>query len=216
MAPQIWRARKAMSAWDSQGFGGGGIGAATSVAVDIYTAAYRVSGNVETRFSRVTEVLNQLSSGHLSVSQAKLSEHGATPGITLAAPVALVAVDEILVMVAGDLGGGGGEMRIPKRPVRAQLEIPPFRITGTIHVPMGSRPVEGLLHGTDQFMAMTDATISSGTHPELERAASVLALRRGRAHVLLVADDESPDELLAEVLDERTADAWLHADEDGG
>ncbi len=204
-----------MSAFESGTFGGGGIGDARSIAIDAYTAAYRISGSIETRFSRVTEILNQQSGGHLTVMRATVSEH-ADPTATLAAPSALVAVEEILVMVAADLSGSSGEMRIPKRPVRAQLAIPPFRITGTIHVPMGSRPVDGLLLGTDQFMAMTDATIVSGTHPELERTAPVLALRRGRAHVLLVADDENPDELLAEVLDERTAETWLRTDEDGG
>jgi len=34
--------------------------------------------------------------------------------------------------------------------------------------------------------------------------------------VLLVADDEHPDELLADVLDETTAAAWLRADEEAG
>jgi hypothetical protein len=203
-----------VSAYDSGMFGSGGIGAVASVSVDVYTAAYRISGTIETPFSRVTEILNQKSGGHLTVTRATVSEY-ANPGTTLAAPSALVAVEEILVMVTADLSGSSGEMRIPKRPVLAQLALPPLRITGTIHVPMGSRPVEGLLHGTDQFMAMTDATIASAAHPELERPAPVLALRRGRAHVLLVADDENPDELLAEVLDERTAEAWLHADEDG-
>jgi hypothetical protein len=204
-----------MSAWDSESFGGGGIRAVTSVPVDVYTSTYRVSGNVETRFSRITEILNQLSTGYLTVAQATVSEHGASSG-TLGAPIATVAVDEILVMVASDLDGGSGDMRIPKRPVKAQLAIPPFRITGTIHVSMGSRPIDGLLYGTDHFIAMTDATIASRQFPDVERSAPVLALRRGRAHVLLVADDENPDELLAEVLDERTAEAWLRPDEDAG
>ncbi len=203
-----------MNAWDASGFSGG-IREATSVTVDVYTAAYRISGSIETRFSRVTEILNQQTAGHLNVRRATISEH-ADPAATLAAPSALVAVDEILIMVAADLPMTSGDMRIPKRPVRAQLAIPPFRITGTIHVPMGSRPIDGLLHGAEQFMAMTDATVASGPHPELERTAPVLGLRRGRAHVLLVADDENPDELLAEVLDERTAEAWLRADEGGG
>jgi hypothetical protein len=187
---------------------GSGIGMTKTVAVDVYTAAFRVSGSIETPFSRVTEVLNQLSGGHLTITNATVTEHGATAG-TLAAPRALVAVDEILIMVAGELGGGGGEMRIEKRPVKAQLAIPPLRVTGMIHLPMGSRPVDGLLHGMDLFMAMTDATITSGIHPELERTLPVLAVRRGRAHVLLVADDENPEELLAEVLDEDTAEDWL-------
>jgi hypothetical protein len=202
-----------VSAYDSGAFGSGGIGALASVSIDLYTTAYRVSGSIETRFGRVTEILNQLSGGHLTVLQAMITEH-ADPGSTLATPSALVAVDEILFMVATDLTGTSNEMRIPKRPVRAQLAIPPFRITGTIHVPMGSRPVDGLLHGVDQFVAMTDATLASAPHPHLDRTAPVMALRRGGAQVLLVADDETPDVLLAEVLDERTAEAWLGTEED--
>ena len=202
------------SGFDSGAFVGG-IGQATSVAVDVYTAAYRISGNLETPFSRITEILNQLTGAHLEITHATISEY-ADPSATIAAPSALVLVDEVLVMVAGQLSGASGEMRVPKRPVRAQLAIPPFRITGTVHIPMGSRPVDGLLLGNDQFMAITDATITSGSHPELERTVPVLAVRRRRAHVVLVADDENPDQLLADVLDERTAEAWLRPDAEGG
>jgi hypothetical protein len=203
-----------MSGFDAGTFGGG-IGNAASVSVDVYTAAYRVSGTIETRFSRITEILNQLTGAHLEVKRATISEYDDTSA-TIAAPSALVLVEEILLMVAGELTGASGEMRVPKRPVRAQLAIPPFRITGSVHIPMGSRPVDGLLLGSDQFMAITEATITSGSHPELERTAPVLAVRRRRAHVLLVADDENPDQLLADVLDERTAEAWLRPDAEGG
>jgi hypothetical protein len=204
-----------MSGFGSSQFGGGGFGEVSSVEVDVYTSAYRVTGTIATRFARVTEILNQLSTGHLNVARATISEH-ADPSSTLGAPSTLVTVDEILLMVAASLSGGAGEMRIQKRPVRAQLAIPPFRVTGSIHVPMGSRPVDGLLHGVEAFMVMTDATIVSGPYPQLERTAPVVAVRRGRAHVLLVADDENPDELLAEVLDERTAEAWLRPEEEEG
>ena len=202
-----------MTGFDSGTFGGG-IGNATSVSVDVYTSAYRISGTIRTPFSRITEILNQLTGAHLELTRATIGEY-VDPSATLAAPSALVLVDEILVMVA-ELSGASGEMRVPKRPVRAQLAIPPLRVTGTVHIPIGSRPVDGLILGTDQFMAVTDATIASGSHPELERTVPILAVRRRRAHVLLVADDENPDELLAEVLDERTAEAWLRADDQGG
>jgi hypothetical protein len=33
--------------------------------------------------------------------------------------------------------------------------------------------------------------------------------------VLLVADDENPDQLLADVLDERTAESWLRSEDEG-
>jgi hypothetical protein len=191
-------------------------GSAQSVVVDVYTAAYRVSGRVETRFGRVADILNQLTGGHLTVAQATVSEHGDPTG-ALAAPSALVSVDDILVLVAPGLTSERhAEMRIPKRPVLAQLAIPPLRVTGTIHVPVGSRPVDGLLHVPERFMPMTDATLTCSQFPELGRTAAVLALRRDRAHVLLVADDENPDQLLADVLDERTAESWLPRPEEEG
>jgi hypothetical protein len=197
-------------------FGMDSFGSMGEVSVDVYTAAYRVSGVVRTRFTRVAEILNQLSGSHLTVEHATISEYADSMS-TIGAPSALVAVDEILAMIATDLDGETrGDMRIPKRPVRAQLSIPPLRLTGSIHVPVGSRPVDGLLNVPDRFMPMTDATLASGAYPELQRAAPVLALRRDRAHVLLVADDEHPDELLADVLDETTAEAWLRSGEETG
>jgi hypothetical protein len=190
-------------------FGMEAFGEARGVEVDVFTDAYRVSGTVTTRFNRVAEILNQLTGGHLEIHQATLSEYE-DAGVALAAPTALVSIEHILVMAA-DLAGGQGaaEMRIPKRPVLAQLAIPPLRVTGTIHVPMGSRPVDGLLNVTEQFLPMTDVTLTSAAFPELQRTAPVVALRRARAHVLLVADDEQPDQLLAEILDEETAAVWL-------
>ena len=197
-------------------FGMDSVSNLAEVNVDVYTAAYRISGTVRTRFTRVAEILNQQTGSHLTVEHATVSEY-ADAMSTIGAPSALVAVDEILVMIAPDLSGAsGGDMRIPKRAVRAQLSIPPLRLTGSIHVPAGSRPVDGLLNVPDRFMPMTDATLVSGAYPELERSVAALALRRDRAHVLLVADDEHPDELLADVLDETTAAAWLRGDEEPG
>lgn len=193
-----------------------GFGSASDVEVDVLTDAYRISGTVQTRFGRLTDILNQQAGTHLTIQRATISEH-ADPTATVAAPSALVAVSAILIMSAPTLtGAAGAEMRIPKRPVRAQFAIPPIRVTGTIHVPVGSRPTDGLLNMTDRFLAMTDATISSGAFPELARTAAAVAVSRDRAQLLLVADDEQSDELLADVLDERTAEAWLRADDGVG
>ena len=64
-------------------------------------------------------------------------------------------------------------------------------------------------------MAMTEVTVSCARYPKLARTAAALAAQRGRAHILLVDDDERPDELLAEVLDERTANSWLVSEPKG-
>jgi hypothetical protein len=194
------------------GFGTEGFGTARAVSVDVYTDAYRVVGTVETRFSRVAEILNQLTGAHLAIEAATITEYS-DPGGSRVAPSALVAVDSILVMIVSGLDGGtSAEMRVPKRPVRAELSLPPLRITGRIHVAEGSRPIDGLLNMPDRFVAMTDASLTSGAHAELERSASVLAVRRDRAQVLLVADEERPDEPLSTRPDERDDPNELDAD----
>jgi hypothetical protein len=168
-----------------------------------------VSGTTRTRFQRVADVLNQLPGAHLVVDQATVSEY-ADPNGTLAAQQVLVSVAEILFMLAaGAEPEARPEMRIPKRAVRAQLALPPFRLTGAIHVPQGSRPIDGLLNASDRFLTMTDVTIGCGAYSELARNASAVALQRASAHLILISDDERPDELLADVLDESTAGGWL-------
>jgi hypothetical protein len=197
-------------------FGIDGYASLAEVEVDVYTDTYRISGIIRTPFGRVAEILNQLPADHVQVERATVSEHGvdATP---IGAPSALVSLDEILVLAAPQLEGGGrGDMRIEKRPVRALLAIPPFSLTGMVHIPIGSRPVDGLLLAHDRFLTMTEVTMSSARHPQLERSASAVALRRDRAHVLLVVDDERPDQLLSDVLDEQTAERWLHPRGDEG
>lgn len=184
--------------------------AVRSVPIDVYTASYRVSGQMATRFSRVADILNQQTSSHLVIEQATISEY-ADPTATLGALQVLVTLDEVLFVMAGATDPGGRpDMRIPKRAIRAQLALPPFRLTGMVHVPHGSRPMDGILNASDRFMAMTEVTVVCGAHPELGRTAEAVALQRRLAQLILVTDDERPDELLAEVLDRDTAERWLN------
>jgi hypothetical protein len=76
-------------------------------------------------------------------------------------------------------------------------------------VSQGSRPADGILNATDAYLPMTEVTIACGAHPELGRTAKAIAFQRRRAHVILVPDDDRPDELLADVLDHATAEQWL-------
>lgn len=189
-----------------EGYGGGTPPA--SVEIDCYTDTYRVSGRVATRFTRVGDIVNQAPASHLVVEQATISEYSA-PTATLAAPQVLVSIDEILFVVVGAEAISNPDMRIPKRPVRAQLAVPPFRLTGTIHISHGSRPVDGLMNAVDRFLPMTDVEVACASIEGLDRTVGALAVQRRRAHLLLVGDDERPDQLLADVLDEATAQAWF-------
>ncbi|HET6744247.1 MAG TPA: hypothetical protein VFH90_00150 [Candidatus Limnocylindria bacterium] len=182
-----------------------------SVPIDVYTASYRVSGKLPTRFNRVGDIVNQASSTHLALEEATISEY-ADPTATVSAMQALVNLDEALLVVAAEAEGSGrDDMRIPKRAIRAQIGLPPFRVTGSIHLAPGSRPADGILFASDRYLVMTEVTIASGPHPELARTAPAVAFRRQRAHIILVTDDERPDQLLADVLDAATAERWLQA-----
>jgi hypothetical protein len=182
---------------------------ARNVPIDVYTSAYRVSGQIATRFSRVGDIVNQVTSSHLVIQQATVSEY-ADPAATIGALQLLVSLDEVLFVIAAQTDADARpEMRIPKRAIRAQLALPPFRLTGSVHVTHGSRPVDGILNAVDRFMPMTEVTVVSGAHPELGRTADAVAIQRRLAHLILVTDDERPDELLADVLDRDTAERWL-------
>jgi hypothetical protein len=185
----------------------------SKVELEVYTDAYRVSGKAMTRFVRVADIANQAANTHLHVEDATISEY-ADPGATISTMQVLLNMDAALLVVTSESEAPQRpEMRIPKRSVRAQIVVPPFRLTGMVHVPTGSRPADGVLNASDRFLTMTEATIASAEHPALGRTAIAIAFQRARAQLILVADDEKPDELLADVLDSATAERWLHAAE---
>jgi len=170
------------------GFGFEGFAAVESVAVEIYTSAYRISGTIHTPFRRVAEILNQLPSAHVTLEEASIAEHAAAGPATRAA-IAHVAIDEILVMVApGIAGQPRAEMRIQKDSATAVLSMPPLRLAGTVHVPVGSRPIDGFLNVAERFVPMTDVRLTSAAHPDLDRDVPILAVRRDRAQVMVITD----------------------------
>lgn len=179
-----------MSAFGLEGFA---TVAAADVEVELYTSAYRLTGTIHTPFRRVAEILNQLPGGYLAVEDTTVTEHAAAAR-PLRAASALIAVEEILVLLAPSLAGEPrAEMRIEKRPVRATLAMDRLRLEGTIHVPQGSRPIDGLVNVPDRFLPMTDARLTSEMYPALDRAVPVLALRRDRAHVIVVEDERDAE-----------------------
>lgn len=168
-------------------FGLGGYANVMEIEVELFTASYRVAGTIRTPFRRVAELLNQLPGAHLAVDGATIVEHGAE--VVDRAATALVTVDQVLVLVApGLVGESSAEMRILKHPAHAILSIPPLRLDGTIHVPVGSHPADGLLNVPDRFLPMTDASVTSAAYPALDRTFPIVALRRDRAHVIVVSE----------------------------
>ena len=182
---------------------------ARSVHAQLFTAAYRVRGTMLTRFSRVTDIMNLQPTTHIAVEEATVTEYG-DPAGGIPVPHVLVSIDELLFVVVAETDAEARpEMRIEKRPVRAQVALPPFRLLGTVYVAQGSRPADGLLNVSDRFVPMTDVSVSCTAYPDITVTAPAVALQRSMAHVIVVDDAEQRDELLADVLDEKTAQRWL-------
>ena len=59
----------------------------SQVELDVYTTHYRVSGTVSTRFGRVSDILNQLSSSHIPLVRATISEYDDPANTTTGAPL---------------------------------------------------------------------------------------------------------------------------------
>lgn len=170
------------------GLGFEGFATVEPVAVEIYTSAYRVSGTIHTPFRRVAEILNQLPSAFVAFEEVSIAEHAAPESVTRAG-TAHVAVDEILVMVApGIAGQPRAEMRIQKQSATAVLSMPPLRLAGTVHVPLGSRAIDGFLNVAERFVPMTDARLTSAAYPALDREIPILAVRRDRAQVMVITE----------------------------
>ncbi len=169
-------------------FGLDGFSAARPVRVTLVTPGYRIDGTVGTRFSRVAEILNQLSSTHLPVTDAEVREH--RDETVYRASSTIVAVDEILVMLAPDLADApSGDMRVPKQPVRARIGIPPMWLAGMIYVPVGSTPSDGLLNLAERFVPMTGVAVTSAAYPALDQEGPVAAVRRDRAQVIQFVEE---------------------------
>ena len=131
------------------------------VEVELYTAGYRVSGHMTTRFRRVGDILNLSSSTHLVVEAATVLQY-ADPGATRSGESVMVSLDAVLFGISSGVDDRPDEaLVVPKRPVQIQLALNPFWLAGTVHVPAGSHATD-VLNVADRFMPLTDVVVESG------------------------------------------------------
>lgn len=198
-----------MTDWDSGEFGP----QVVQVQVELYTSGFRVTGKMATRFRRVADILNLTSSTHLIVEDAAVADY-ADPANTRAGGQVMVPIDAVLFGISSGVDDrGADELRVPKRAVQTQIAVRPFWLTGMVHVPQGSRPMDGLLNASDRFLALTDVSVTCAEYSLFNFTAPILAVQRGLAEVLLSSDDEAPEELLADILPEDEARGWLPPEE---
>lgn len=158
-------------------------GSQSSVQLTLYTDAFVIRGTIETRQRRITDILNEAHDPFLVLADVTVDEFGPR-GASSTADHAQINLASVLFAVADSSVEAVPELRTPKVAEVAMIAIPPFRVTGRIHLlperDLGAALRE--LHGT--FLPVTDAAYWSDTLGEARTTAALVAVNHARAQIL--------------------------------
>ncbi|MEO8208148.1 MAG: hypothetical protein ABI598_03860 [Chloroflexota bacterium] len=155
----------------------------TSVVMMLYTDSFVIRGNLTTRHRRLLDMLNLAEDEFLVLADAVLEPLG-NRGTRHEAPHAQVNLAAVLFAVAHESVAPTPELRTPKVPETTLISIPPFSITGHIHL-LPEREIEAALkelHG--RFIPVTEATYWSTLLGEAPATAPMVAVNHARAQIL--------------------------------
>lgn len=170
-------------------FGGGWAGEVFRARITLYTDAYVVRGTLETRQRRLSDILNLAEEDFLVLSDAEFAELGAG-AIAHRASYAQVNLGTVLFAVADTTVEAIPELRSPKVPQTALISIPPFKVTGRIHLVPDQDLGQALqeLHG--RFIPVTDARYWSDAVGAKRAEAPMVAVNHARAQILSPFEDD--------------------------
>jgi hypothetical protein len=158
-------------------------GEARATAITLVTDAFVVRGTILTRHRRITDMLNSADHDFLVLTDAVFEEFGST-GQAMQADFAQVNLGAVLFGVADDPVDATPELRVPKVSERALISVPPFTVTGHIHL-MPGRDLQEALHDLiGRFLPVTDATYWSDRVGEARTEALIVAVNHNRAQIL--------------------------------
>jgi hypothetical protein len=161
----------------------GWAGAEQRVSMTLYTDTFLVNGTIQTRQRRLSDILNFADDDFIVIGDAVLEALGGR-GERHAAPHAQVNLGAVLIAVAQEEIEPLPELRTPKITETTLIAIPPFNVTGRIHLLPDRDIREALqeLHG--RFVPVTQATYWSDALGEPARTAPMVAVNHSRAQIL--------------------------------
>ena len=162
------------------------------VELTLYTDALITRGWVRTRQHRITDILNHAEDPFLILEDVTVEELG-DRGAPIRADVAQINLESVLFAVADAPIEPSPELRTPKKPTEAIVSVPPFRITGTIHLLPGEPTLREALHElTGRFLPVTDATYWSDRLGEARRTALLVAVNHQRTQIFAQHQEVDP------------------------
>ena len=152
------------------------------VTLTLYTDAFVIRGTVRTRQARISDMLNQADEDFLVLADTVVDEYGAR-GTAVKSEFAQVNLGAVLFAVADTPVEPRPDLRTPKVPEQALISIPPFRVTGRVHVLPERDLREALSELTGRFLPVTDATYWSDSVGEARASAPMVAINHSRAQI---------------------------------
>jgi hypothetical protein len=158
-------------------------GTPQQVRLTLYTDSFVVRGSLTTRQRRVTDMLNVAEDRFLVLSDITTDEFG-TRGESIRAEFAQVNLASVLFAVVNEPVDPAPELRTPKIPEEALISVPPFKVTGFIHLMPERSLRDALSELTGHFLPVTGATYWSDILSEARATAELLAVNHERAQIL--------------------------------
>jgi hypothetical protein len=150
-----------------------------TVTLTLYTDAFIIRGSVVSRQRRVTDILNNADDRFLVLGEVTSDEFG-SHGETIRAEFAQINLASVLFAVADTSVETPPELRTPKIPSEALISIPPFKVTGQIHVMPEHSLREALSELTGNFLPVTSAAFWSDKLGEARKTAELVAVNHER------------------------------------
>jgi hypothetical protein len=149
----------------------------------LYTDSFIIRGTIHARYKRVTDVLIDPEHHFLVLTDASVDEYGSRSPATRS-EYAQVNLATVLFAVSEVQVDATPELRRIKVPEQALISIPPFRISGRIHLLPERTLAEALGELDARFVPVTEATFWSDTVGEARQTVALLAFNQARAQVL--------------------------------
>lgn len=153
------------------------------VGLTLYTDSHVIRGTIATRQRRLTDILNQPDHEFLVIQDAIMDEFGSRDQ-PIQAEHAQINLGAVLFGVSDSPVQPLPELRTPKVAEMALISIPPFRVTGRIHLLAGRSLADALDELIGRFLPVTEATFWSDRVGEPRTTAAIVAVNHARAQIL--------------------------------
>lgn len=154
-----------------------------AASITLITDAFVVRGTIQTRHRRITDMLNTAEHDFVVLEQATFDEFGSA-GVAIQTDFAQVNLGAVLFGVADEPVEVTPELRVLKVSERALISVPPFTVTGHIHLMPGRDLHQALGELMGRFIPVTDAVYWSDRVGEARTAALIVAVNHNRAQIL--------------------------------